>query len=77
MAGFLSPLRKARLERGLSQVDVYLRTGVNQTRLSLAERGLIDLSPRELEALCHEFGLAPEQILEPTSRRIARVENID
>lgn len=62
MSIFLSPLKLARLERGLTQLDVYLLTGISSPRISLAERGLIKLRPKETDALAKELRVSRAKI---------------
>ena len=46
-----SPLRRARLVRGLSQEVVARAVGIDRMKLSRAERGVLALSPTELKRL--------------------------
>lgn len=54
----LTGLRRARLERGLTQLDVSLKTGIAPSRLSIIERGLKQATDDELARLrpLLEFG---------------------
>lgn len=43
-----SRLKLARVSAGLTQFDVYVRTGIQPGRLSMLERGLV--APRDVES---------------------------
>jgi hypothetical protein len=43
--------RMRRLKRRLTLMQVYLATGIGNGRLSMFERGIINLKPEELERL--------------------------
>lgn len=55
----LSRLRRARLEAGRSLEQVGHATGVSATKLSLAERGLVQLTRPEQRAVSNALGVAP------------------
>jgi len=43
----ISPVRKARLLRGLTQLDISFPTGINLSKISMIERGYIIPRPEE------------------------------
>lgn len=55
---FLEQLRKAREEKGLTQVDVAERLGQTQSFVSKVERGERRLDVVELRAFCSAFGVS-------------------
>lgn len=55
---FLEQLRKAREEKGLTQIDVAERLGQTQSFVSKVERGERRLDIVELRAFCSAIGVA-------------------
>ena len=55
---FLEQLRKAREERGLTQIDVAERLGQTQSFVSKVERGERRLDVVELRAFCSAIGMS-------------------
>jgi len=51
----LHPLKLNRLEKGLTQYDLSLLSGIPQVRLSYAERGYPVLNPKQKEVLSRFF----------------------
>jgi transcriptional regulator with XRE-family HTH domain len=50
-------LRLARLEKGLSQMDVVLKTDIPQCKFSLIERDYVQPSPQEAQRLAKALGI--------------------
>lgn len=55
-------LRRARFEKGFTQYDIKQLTGINPSRISLAERGYIELKKSECEAIAKALGMPVESI---------------
>jgi transcriptional regulator with XRE-family HTH domain len=51
------PLRRLRVERGLSQFGLAIRSRVNPTIISAAENGRLRLGPRQLRRLARALGV--------------------
>jgi transcriptional regulator with XRE-family HTH domain len=58
----LSLLRRHRILRGLSMDEVAVKTGINQSWLSKAERGLANLTSEQKETLAEFYGIEPERL---------------
>ena len=55
-------LREARLLRELTQMDLRLRTGINQNKISWIERGYVEPRPDEKKRLAEALQLPVEQL---------------
>lgn len=62
MTGEKTLLRKLRRDRELTFDVLRLETGINISRLSRAERNLIQLSERERAILSKFYGVAPHRL---------------
>jgi transcriptional regulator with XRE-family HTH domain len=70
-----TPLRKIRRFRGMSQMQVAARVGINQSHFSKIERGDVKPTPEVAEKLARFFGhaiteleiLYPERYMEKTA----------
>lgn len=49
-------LREARFFKGLNQWDISLKTGISQSRLSLVERGYVNLREDEKKKIAKVLG---------------------
>lgn len=58
----LHPLRRTRLEKGLSQYALSLLSGVPQVRISYQERGYSAMNPRQREATARTLDVKVEEI---------------
>ncbi len=50
-------LRKARFERSMTQLDLMIRTGIPQSRLSTIERGYYPVKPKEAKKIARALGM--------------------
>lgn len=55
-------LREFRFFKGLTQWQLRVSTGINQTKLSLIERGYIEPKAEEKKALSKVLGAKPEEL---------------
>jgi len=62
MANFL---RLKRVELGISQFALAVKTGVPQHRISQLERGVITPTEEEINSLSKALGVTPEELLKP------------
>lgn len=67
----ISKARRARLEVGLSLLELQLRTGVNVSKLSTAERGLTQLTRAERRAVAAALGADPDALYDSGSEQVA------
>lgn len=58
----LSTLKLKRLEQGMTQFDLALRSGVSQVKISYAERGYPALNEKQKEGLAKALGVRMEEI---------------
>ena len=58
-------LRMKRIEMNLTQSRLSIKSGVEQFRISLLERGLAIPTPEQLERLSKVLGTSPEELLKP------------
>jgi len=58
----MSPLKKARFERRLSQCILMLKTSIPQSRLSLIENGYYSPTPEEARKIAKALGLKVEEV---------------
>lgn len=58
----LTTLRRARLERGLTQLDVSLKAGIAPSRLSILERAIVQPTEDELTRLTAVLGLEDQAV---------------
>lgn len=63
-------LKKVRLLMGISQWEVALKTGVWQSRISLAENGLTELSKDEKKRIAKALGVQPKKLFSDHKRRL-------
>ena len=61
--------RQARLDAGLSQVQVAELSGVNQSNISLAEAGRLNATIKTMSALAEVVGKTVSDLLTPIPRR--------
>ena len=61
--------RQARLDAGLSQVQVAELSGVNQSNISLAEAGRLNATIKTMAALAEVVGRSVSDLLTPIPRR--------
>ncbi|MCF8051569.1 MAG: helix-turn-helix transcriptional regulator [Desulfobacterales bacterium] len=55
-------LREARMKRQVTQWDLRLRAGINQSKVSLIERGYVQPSEEEKAAIAKALGLRVDEI---------------
>ena len=55
-------LRVLRAERRVTQFEVHLQTGINATKISFIERGLIAPTNLEKQKLSKALGVRPEEV---------------
>lgn len=67
----MSPLRKARLARGLSIYELADAVGISAASISRLERGIQSTSPATAARLAELFGLTLAQVLLPESNEAA------
>lgn len=53
-------VRLLRLKMRVSQWRLSRATGIPQSKISLFERGDIDLKPVDIESICQALGMGPE-----------------
>jgi transcriptional regulator with XRE-family HTH domain len=58
----INRLRKSRFMSQISQYELALRSGVSQSRISLYENGLIDLSKKEKTKISEALNLKQEEL---------------
>lgn len=58
----LTPLRLARLQRGMTQHSLGRRARLAPSRISMLERNCDPPTPRELEALARVLGVSAEEL---------------
>jgi transcriptional regulator with XRE-family HTH domain len=63
---FGDEMRKARLKRKLSQMDLYKVTGLDRTFISDLERGIQAPSIRTIFRVARGVGIEPESLIEKT-----------
>jgi transcriptional regulator with XRE-family HTH domain len=56
-------LREIRAEAGLSQLDVYVKFGIDRTQLSAIERGVQSPTLRTIVRLSRAFRVSPTEIM--------------
>ncbi len=61
---FGDKLRELRKEKGLSQEDLALKSGLHRTYISDIERGSRNLSLKNIEKIAKALGLATKSLLE-------------
>lgn len=61
---FGDKLRELRKQRGLSQEDLALKSGLHRTYISDIERGSRNLSLKNIEKIAKALGLATKSLLE-------------
>ena len=52
----MNNIKKARFEKNITQIELYKRTGIWPSRLSLIEKGHIEASDEEKEKLAKALG---------------------
>jgi len=55
-------LREARFRKGITQWDLRMRTGIQQTRISLIERGYLRPSETEVKKFAKALGVKPTEL---------------
>ena len=60
--GLILNLKKARALRGYRQIDLWARTGIQMSKISRIENGLIQPTDREKEKLAKALGLQVDAI---------------
>ena len=55
-------IREARFHGGLSQYDIAIKTGIHRSRLSLAERGYVNLNEVEKKKIAKILNCKPEEL---------------
>ncbi|MBM4277070.1 MAG: helix-turn-helix transcriptional regulator [Deltaproteobacteria bacterium] len=58
----MNRLREIRVVRRVSQFDLRLLTGINQSKLSMIENGLMPASEEEKKRIASAFGLPVSEI---------------
>ncbi len=66
-----TPLRRVRVARGLSQVELAAKAGVGLTLINIAERTKF-LTVRAAERLAAALGVAPEELEPAAPRKVGR-----
>lgn len=66
-------LKVLRVIRGFSQLDLMLKTGIPQSRISLFENGYADLKPEERAKLAKALGCNEDDI---ENRRTIRMKEL-
>jgi len=56
-------LREVRKEAGLSQLDVYVKFGIDRTQLSAIERGVQSPTLRTIHRFAKAYGLRPSELM--------------
>ena len=65
----MTRLKELRLERGLRQLDISIKLGVNQNTIAGIERGQLAVPKALIKPLCSFFGVQREDLF--TDNRIA------
>jgi ribosome-binding protein aMBF1 (putative translation factor) len=65
---FGDEMRKARLRKGMSQMDLYKATGLDRTFISDLERGIQAPSIRTIFRAAKGVGIEPESLIEKTKK---------
>jgi transcriptional regulator with XRE-family HTH domain len=65
---FGDEMRKARLKKGMSQMDLYKATGLDRTFISDLERGIQAPSIRTVFRAAKGIGVEPELLVERTRK---------
>ena len=63
---FGDEMRKARLKKGMSQMDLYKATGLDRTFISDLERGIQAPSIKTIFRAARGIGIEPESLIEKT-----------
>jgi transcriptional regulator with XRE-family HTH domain len=63
---FGDEMRKARLKKGMSQMDLYKATGLDRTFISDLERGIQAPSIKTVFRAARGIGIEPEALIEKT-----------
>ena len=56
-------LRKARLEKGMTQAEVAKRAGMGTNRYAVVERGAPNMTINKLEKICEALGIKGSDII--------------
>jgi cyanate lyase len=56
---------EARFKKRVTQWDLRIWTGINQTKISLAERGYVQLTEREKKKIAEALGMRTDEISWP------------
>lgn len=67
----MNVLREVRTSRGLTQEDLWHKTGVSQSRISKYERGQTGVSTPTAEVLARTLDV-PTRVFEPIIREVGR-----
>jgi transcriptional regulator with XRE-family HTH domain len=67
----ISKLRRARLNVGRTLQEVALETRISASKLSAAERGLVQLTRAEQRTLAHALGAAPAALFGGTGEPLS------
>lgn len=65
---FGNVLREIRRKAGLSQLDVYVKFGIDRTQLSAIERGVQSPTLRTIVRLSRAFRIAPSEMMRRMER---------
>lgn len=63
----VSPMRLERLKLGITQIDLWTRTGIPQWRISLIERG-VPPKPEERQKLAEALGIEERKVGLPSNQ---------
>ncbi len=55
-------IRKVRLEKNITQDEVFLKVGIHQARLSKIERGIFEVNEKERKLLAEALGVNEREI---------------
>jgi len=66
-------LAEARFRKGLTQWDLKVKTGINQTKISLIERNYVVPRKEEKERLANALGVKAEEIVWPEDNCLSEV----
>ena len=66
-------LREGRFKKRLSQWDLKLKTGINQTKISLIERGYVSPTQEEKVKLAKALGVREDDLTWPDAKEEALV----
>lgn len=55
-------IRKVRLEKNITQDEVFLKVGIHQARLSKIERGIFEVNEKERKLLAEALGVNQREI---------------